>query len=186
MSSEHRSAAILCADGVEQVEVTEPRGRLRAAGLDVTLVGPQVGEIRAYHYIEPGDRLTVDASLSDVTAEQFDCLVIPGGLGGPDTLRKDERAVSLVRDHWQAGRPVGVICHGPWLLVEAGVLEGRRLTCAGQITTDVANAGGRYVDADTWVDAEGGPLLVSGRNHSTAGEFSDALVEPLQLVGLGR
>lgn len=185
MATRRPNAAILCAAGVEQIEVTEPRKRLEAAGVEVMLVGPTTGDIRAYHYIEPGDELHVDLSFSQVSAEMFDCLVIPGGLGGPDTLRNDEQAVRFVRDYWHQGRLVGVICHGPWLLIEAGVLTGRRLTCADQISSDVANAGGEYVNADAHLDADTRPVLVSGRNHSTVGAFADVLVDQLSLAPLG-
>lgn len=181
VDTRHR-AAILCAQGVEQVEVTEPRQRLEAAGFEVALVGPEAGDIRAYHYIEPGDHLHVDVSLSRASAEQFDCLVVPGGLGGPDTLRNNSDAIRLVREYFETGRIVGVICHGPWVLIDAGVLTGRALTCADQISADVVNAGAQYVDADAHLDAAARPVLVSGRNHSTVTAFTDALIDQLHPV----
>lgn len=177
--------AMLAADGVEQVEVTAPRDALRAAGAQVRVLSPGGADVRGYHYIEPGDTIGVDAPLEEVVADDYDVLVLPGGLGGPDTLRKQERAVGLVREMAAAHKPVGVICHGPWLLIEADVLSGRTLTCVPQLSTDVSNAGARYVDEAVHVDRNGGALLVSSRDHDTAQQFADALVRELADTGNG-
>lgn len=176
---EGRVVGILCADGVEQAEVTVPRDALRQAGATVRVIGPGGGQLRGYHYIEPGDAIEADLELSQAEPGMFDCLVVPGGLGGPDTLRQDPDAVDLVRRFAGLGRPLAVICHGPWVLIEAGILPGRSLTCASQITTDVANAGARYVDADTHLDESTSPPLVSGRNHETVEAFAKALLHQL-------
>lgn len=173
------AVGILGADGVEQVEVTTPRDALRSAGFDVLLLSPGGRAVHGYHYIEPGDEIDADLDIEAARPESFDCLVLPGGLGGPDTLRKSDTAVNLVRRFWESGKPVATICHGPWLLVESGVLRGRELTCASQISTDVVNAGGTYVDADAHVDSHRSPVLVSGRDHSTVDAFAEVLVEEL-------
>lgn len=171
-----RTVAILAADGIEQVEVTAPRDALRDAGATVRVLSPDGNDVRGYHYIQPGEKIPVDGAISD--SGEPDALDLPGGLGGPDTLRKDQTAVSLVRSVLAAGRPVGVICHGPWLLIEADALPGRTLTCVPQLSTDVTNAGGTYVDEDVHVD-RAGPLLISSRNHDTAQQFAEALVQQL-------
>jgi deglycase len=170
------SVGIIAADGVEQVEVTDPRDALRRAGADVRVLSPDGRDVRGYHYIEPGDMLGADGPIAG--AEGLDVLILPGGLGGPDTLRKSAAAVRLVRDTAQAGKPIGVICHGPWLLIDAEVLAGRTLTCVPQLSADVVNAGARYVDEDVHVDG-GGFLLISSRDHNTAGAFAEALVREL-------
>lgn len=170
---------ILCADGVEQVEVTVPRAALTDAGFDVELISPDGGPVRGYHYIEPGDLMDSQVALPDARPDRYSCLVLPGGLGGPDTLRNDTRAVDLVRSYWHLERPVATICHGPWVLIDAGTLAPRSLTCAPQITTDVVNAGARYVDEAAHVDDSRGPVLISGRNHDTVDQFADTLVRVL-------
>lgn len=174
---------ILCADGVEQVEVTTPRAALSDAGFDVELISPGGAPVRGYHYIEPGELMESQTSLDAARPDRYSCLVLPGGLGGPDTLRHDSAAVDLVRSYWQLGRPVATICHGPWVLIEAGTLKQRSLTCAPQISTDVVNAGACYVDEAAHVDDSRGPVLVSGRNHDTVDEFADTLVRVLGGAG---
>jgi len=176
---EGRIVVILAADGSEQIEVTAPRDALRNAGADVRVLSPDGSDVRGYHYIEPGDVIAVDGSIED--AGEVDALVLPGGLGGPDTLRKLEGAVGLVRRVADQDKPIGVICHGPWLLVDADVLTGRELTCVPQLARDVTNAGARYVDQDVHVDSTPS-LLVSSRDHDTAQVFADALVEHLGAV----
>lgn len=171
-----RTVAVLVADGVEQIEVTAPRDALREVGATVRVLSPGGGDVRGYHYIEPGDTLPTDGAIGD--AEDVDALVLPGGLGGPDTLRKTGAAIDMVRSAVRAGKPVGVICHGPWLLIEADALTGRTLTCVPQLSVDVTRAGATYVDEDVHVDRSG-PLLVSGRDHNAAQPFAKALVAEL-------
>ncbi len=183
MSVERKPIGILCADGVEQVEVTAPRDALSDAGFEVEVISPDGGQVRGYHYIEPGDLIDCQLALEDADPERFSCLVLPGGLGGPDTLRKDVAAVNLLRRYLELGRPVATICHGPWLLVEAAALRARTLTCADQITTDVVNAGGCYVDEDAVVDDGREPQLISGRNHDAVDRFAEVLVDALQQGG---
>ena len=170
------SVGILAADGVEQVEVTAPRDVLRQAGAGVRVLSPDGRDVRVYHYIEPGDMLGADGAIAG--ADELDALILPGGLGGPDTLRKNAAAIRLVRAIADAGKPIGVICHGPWLLIDAELLTGRTLTCVPQLSADVTNAGARHVDEDVHVDGDG-YLLISGRDHDAAGAFADALVREL-------
>ena len=169
---------VLAADGTEQIEITAPRDALVRAGATVRVLAPRGEDVRGYHYLEPGDVVRVDGALEDADAEGLDALVVPGGLGGPDTLRKIPEAVALVRSAFGSGRPVGVICHGPWLLLDAGVLAGRTLTCVPQLATEVGGGGATYVDEDVHVDAAAN-LLVSGRDHDAAEQFAAALVREL-------
>lgn len=172
-------AAILVADGVEQVEVTAPRDALRRAGASVRILSSDGRSVRGYHYLDPKHTLQVHGALGDTQPPQLDLVVVPGGLGSPDTLRTQEPALSLLRSHAEAGKPIGVICHGPWVLLEAGVLEGRTLTCVPQLRSDVTNAGATYVDAKVHVDRTRTPWIVSGRNFEAAESFARTLVETL-------
>lgn len=178
-SQEPRRVAILAADGVEEVEVTTPRDALQAAGAAVSVLTPDGQPVRGYHYIEPGNEIAADGSIGGTGPGQFDAAVVPGGLGGPDTLRTDESAVGFVHDIAAAGKPIGVICHGPWVLIEADVLAGRSLTCVPALRTDVTNAGAAYVDEAVFVDRSASPELISGRNFEAASEFATVLVREL-------
>lgn len=171
------TVGMLVADGTEQIEVTAPRDALREAGATVKVLSPDGRDIRGYHYIEPGDVIPVDGTIEGNGTDNLDALLLPGGLGGPDTLRKERAAAKLVREMSEAGRPVGVICHGPWLLIDADVLDGRTLSCVPQLSVDVTNAGARYVDEDVHVDRSGARILVSSRDHNTARDFAAAVVE---------
>jgi deglycase len=173
------TAAIVAADGVEQVEVTAPRDALAAAGWAVDVLSPDGAPVRGYHYLDPLEEIPVQGAIADMGPDELDAVVIPGGLGSPDTLRTDGAAVDLVRRCARAGTPIGVICHGPWVLVEAGVLSGRTLTCVPALRSDVTNAGASYVDEAVHVDRDGGALLVSGRNFEVADDFARALVAVL-------
>lgn len=153
-----KSIAILATDGFEQSELTEPQKALAAAGFDVCIVSPEAGEIRGVKGHEPGDSVAVDKRLADVTPDDFDALVLPGGLYNPDALRQDKDAVAFVRSFMEAGKTVAAICHGPWLLVEADVLHGRRATSYPSIRTDMRNAGATWVDEEVVSD---GNLITS-------------------------
>ena len=167
---------VLVADGSEQVEVTAPREALREAGASVQVLSPDGSDVRGYHYLEPGDVIPVDGRIGDVGVTSLDALVLPGGLGGPDTLRNDEAAVALVSKMTAGGTPIGVICHGPWLLIDADALKGRTLTCVPQLRTDVVNAGAVYRDEAVHVDRDATPVLISSRDHNTARDFAEAIV----------
>jgi deglycase len=169
-----RKVAILATDGVEQVEYEEPRKAVEEAGGEVSLVSVQDGEIQAMHGdIEKGDKLQVDHKVSDVSADQFDALILPGGTINPDRLRIDEDAVAFVRDLVNAGKPVAAICHGPWTLAEAGVVKGRTVTSYPSIRTDLRNAGATVVDEEVVTDQG----LVTSRNPDDLPAFCAKLVE---------
>jgi protease I len=143
-------AVLLAPAGSEQVEFTEPKKAVQDAGADVDVIGAEPGEARTYnHDLEPGETFTVDKTFDQVSADDYDALLIPGGTVGADKLRGNADAVRLVRGFFQAGKPAGVICHGPWTLVEAGVVRGRTLTSWHTLATDIRNAGGTWVDPTT-------------------------------------
>ncbi len=169
-----RKVAILAADGVEQVELTEPRRAVQEAGATTELLSISTGEIQAMNGdIDKADRFTVDRAVADASPEDFDGLILPGGTMNPDNLRVDEGAVGFVRDFFKTGKPVGVICHGPWTLIEAGVAEGRTLTSYPSIRTDLRNAGAHVVDEEVVTD-EG---LVSSRSPDDLPAFCAKIVE---------
>jgi protease I len=165
--------AFLATDMVEQVELTEPWKAVEQAGGKPELVSLEDGEIQGFDHYDKADRFAVDRTVEEARAEEYDGLVLPGGVGNPDTLRADENAVGFVRDFFQQGKPVAVICHGPWTLVEAGVVRGRKLTSYPSIQTDIRNAGGEWVDEEVVVDAG----LVSSRKPDDLPAFCAKLVE---------
>jgi len=168
-----RRVAILAADGVEQVELVEPRKAVTDAGATAEVVSLEPGEIQAMNGdIDKADKFPVDRVVKDVTVDDFDALVLPGGTMNPDNLRADEDAVRFVRDFVNSGKPVGVICHGPWTLVEADVVRGRTLTSYPSVRTDIRNAGGTVVDQEV-VDDNG---LISSRNPGDLPAFCAAIV----------
>ena len=170
-----KKIAILATDGVEQVELTEPRKALDEAGATTELVSLEAGEIQAFHHLDHGDRLSVDRTVDDVDVEEYDGLLIPGGVANGDFLRADERAVRLTAAFAQAKKPIASICHGPWVLVEAGIVKGRTITSWPSLRTDVENAGGTWVDEEVHVDAG----LTTSRNPDDLPAFTAKLVEEL-------
>ena len=168
-----RRVAILAADGVEQVELEKPRQAVLDEGATVELVSLDTGEIQAMNCdIDKGDRFPVDRKVADVEVGDFDALLLPGGTMNPDNLRTDPAAVKFAGDFVRAGKPVGVICHGPWTLVEADVVRGRTLTSYPSIRTDIRNAGGTVVDEEVVVDNG----LVSSRNPDDLPAFCRTVV----------
>ncbi|MEV0081351.1 type 1 glutamine amidotransferase domain-containing protein [Saccharopolyspora sp. NPDC050642] len=169
-----RRVAILAADGVEQVELEQPRRAVEQAGAEAELVSVHSGQIQAMnHDINPGDRFTVDREISDASADDYDALILPGGTINPDNLRRDARAVEFVRSFVDSGKPVGAICHGPWTLVEADVVRDRKLTSFHSIRTDIRNAGGEVVDEEVVVDRG----LVTSRSPRDLPAFNAKIVE---------
>jgi protease I len=168
-----RRVAILAAQGVEQVELVEPRKAVTDAGATAELVSLEPGEIQAMNGdITTAGKFTVERVVKDVSVDDFDALVLPGGTVNPDTLRRDENAVRFVRDFVNSGKPVGVICHGPWTLVEADVVRGRTLTSFPSLRTDIRNAGGTVVDEEV-VNDNG---LISSRNPDDLPAFCRTIV----------
>jgi protease I len=170
-----KRVALLVTEGFEQVELTEPRKALEEAGADVRLVSPAGGRVRAWKHTDWGDEFDVDLPLSAARVEDFDALVLPGGVLNPDKLRMDEDAVGFVRDFFGASKPVAAICHGPWMLVEADVVRGRKVTSYPSIRRDLENAGATWVDEEVVVD-EG---LVTSRKPDDLPAFNRKMVEAI-------
>ena len=168
-----KRVAILATDGVEQVELTQPRQALDAAGALTMVVSPKEGTIKGWQHDRWGDQIKVDLPLREARSSEFDALLIPGGVMNPDTLRLEKQAVDFVRAFFSEGKPVAAICHGPWLLVEAGVLRGRTVTSWPSLQTDIRNAGGDWVDREVVTD-EG---LVTSRKPDDIPAFSAKMVE---------
>jgi protease I len=168
-----KRVAILATDGVEQVELTEPRNALNAAGAKTTLISPKTGSIKAWQHNRWGDQITVDLALDRAREEDFDALMLPGGVMNPDRLRMIPRAVNFVRSFFSAGKPVAAICHAPWMLVEAGVLKGKTVTSWPSLKTDIQNAGGDWVDREVVTD-EG---LVTSRKPQDIPAFNAKMIE---------
>ena len=166
--------AILAADMVEEAELAQPRQAFLDAGADVDILSLQDGEIQSFHDLELtfGDRYPVAAPVADTRVGDYDALHLPGGVGNPDRLRTDEFAVAFARQFIESGKPVGVICHGPWTLVEAGVVRGRTLTSWPSLQTDIRNAGGAWVDQEVAEDGN----LVSSRKPGDIPAFCDTLI----------
>ena len=170
-----KRVAFLATDGVEQVELTEPWKAVEAEGGRPELVSLESGEIQGFEHLDHGKTFKVDRAVTDANADDYDGLVLPGGVANPDFLRMNADAVSFVRDFFQAGKPVAAICHGPWTLVEADVVRGRTLTSFPSLRTDIRNAGGTWVDEEVQVDAG----LVTSRKPDDLPAFCDKVVEEI-------
>jgi protease I len=168
-----KKVAIIAADMVEQVELLEPRKALDDAGAKTELISIKPGEIQGFNHFDPGDKIKVDKLVEEVDASDYDALLIPGGVGNPDQLRGDENMVSFVREFFEQGKPVAAICHGPWVLVEAGVVKGRKLTSWPTLQTDIRNAGGNWVDEQVVTDQG----MVTSRKPDDIPAFSKKMIE---------
>jgi protease I len=166
-------AFLVAQEGVEEIELTRPWQAVTEAGGSPALVAPDSGEVQAFNHLDKGGRFPVDETLADASPGDFDGLVLPGGVANPDELRTDERAVAFVREIFSAGKPVGVICHGPWTLVEADVVRDRTITSWPSLQTDIRNAGGNWVDEQVVVDQG----LVSSRKPDDLDAFCAKIVE---------
>jgi protease I len=147
-----KKVAFLAADGVEQVELTEPWDAVKGEGAQPELVSLEDGQIQAFNHLDHGDKFDVDKTVADADAGDYDALVLPGGVANPDFLRVDEDAVAFVRAFFEAGKPVGAICHAPWTLIDAGVVKGMTLTSWPSLKTDLSNAGATWIDQEVHVD----------------------------------
>jgi protease I len=172
---EGKRVAFLAADGVEQVELTEPWKAVEAEGGKPELISLEEGEILAFNHLDHGDKFQVDKTVAEADPDDYDGLVQPGGVANPDFLRADEDAVRFTRAFFEAGKPVAEICHGPWMLVEADVVRGRKVTSWPSLETDIRNAGGEWVDEEVVVDSG----LVTSRKPDDLPAFCDKLVEEI-------
>jgi protease I len=164
--------AILVDDMFEQVEMTEPRAALQQAGAQTVLVSPRKDRVQGAKHHDKGDQFTVDRRLEATNPEEFDALLLPGGVANPDSLRMNERAVEFVRAFDDAGKPLAVICHGPWMLVEAGIVRGKRVTSWPSLRTDIQNAGGTWVDEPSVTDGN----ITTSRKPDDIPKFNEAML----------
>ena len=170
-----KKVAFLAATGVEQDELTEPWKAVEEAGGEPELISLEGGEVQAHQLLDKGETFPVDVEIADADASGYDGLVLPGGVANPDFLRQDEQAVAFVRDFFEAGKPVAAICHGPWTLIEAGVVEGRDMTSYPSLKTDLENAGANWQDDEVVVDAG----LVTSRGPDDLPAFCAKVVEEI-------
>jgi deglycase len=165
--------AILVAEGFEQVEMTEPKRALEEAGAQTAIVSPSQGQVQGWNHFDKADTFRVDVPLDEANGEEFDALLLPGGVANPDQLRMKPKAVQFVKSFVQAGKPIAVICHGPWTLIEADAVRGRRITSWPSLKTDLKNAGADWVDQEVVVDQG----LVSSRRPSDLPAFNRKMME---------
>jgi protease I len=168
-----KRVAFLATDGVEQIELTKPWEAVVKAGADADLVSLESGKIQAFKHFDKGEAFAVDKAVADVGADDYDALVLPGGVINPDILRTHDEAMRFVRAFFEQGKPVGAICHGPWSLVEAGVVDGRTVTSWPSLRTDIENAGGTWKDEELVIDRG----LFTSRKPDDLPAFCKKLVE---------
>jgi protease I len=173
------AVAMLATDGFEQVELTEPRKALDQAGAKTEVVSPKTGRVRGWKSTDWGDEVGVDAPLDQAKAEDFDALLLPGGVMNPDSLRMQPNAVAFAKAFFEAGKPVAAICHGPWLLIEAGAARGRRLTSWPSLKTDLRNAGADWADKQVIVDQK----LVTSRRPDDIPAFNREMIQLFNAAG---
>lgn len=169
----NHKVAIVVADGFEQVEMTEPRKALQEAGANTEIVSPAKGKVKGWQHDHWGDEFPVDKAVEAARAEDYDALLLPGGVMNPDKLRRNESVLNFVRAFFEAGKPVAAICHGPWTLIDAGVARGRRMTSYHSIQMDLKNAGVDWVDEEVVVDAG----LVTSRKPADIPAFNQKMIE---------
>ena len=168
-----RIAFLVANEGIEQVELTEPRRAVEEAGAEVDLIAPESGKAQAFNHLDKADEFDVDKTAAEASADDYDGLVLPGGVANPDNLRTHEDAVEFVKAFFDAGKPVGAICHAPWTLIEADVVKGRKLTSWPSLQTDLRNAGADWADEEVIVDSG----LVTSRNPDDLPAFNSKIVE---------
>jgi protease I len=168
-----RIAILVANEGVEEVELTSPRQALREAGAEIDVLAPEAEEIQAFNHLDKGDTFAPDKAVGEANPDDYDGLVLPGGVANPDQLRTDTDAVQFVRSFFEAGKPVGAICHAPWTLINADVVDGRTLTSWPSLQTDLRNAGAEWVDEEVHVDQG----LVSSRKPDDLDAFNAKILE---------
>ncbi len=168
-----RVAFMVANEGVEEQELTAPWDAAKSAGAQVELLAPRQDKVQAFNHLDKGDVFPVQRTTSEARVEDYDALVLPGGVANPDQLRMDQAAVQLVRQFFEAGKPVAAICHGPWALVEAGVVKARTLTSWPSLQTDIRNAGGTWVDEEVRVDGK----LITSRKPGDLPAFCAKIIE---------
>lgn len=173
MADTKRVAFLVASEGIEKAELVEPWQALADAGHQPVLVSPESGSVQLFEHLEKADQQVVDLEVSAAAVDDFDALVLPGGVANPDALRMDTGAVAFIKEFVESGKPVAAICHAPWTLVEAGVLRGRRLTSWPSLQTDIVNAGGEWVDEPLVVDGN----LITSRKPDDLPAFNGALLE---------
>ena len=170
---EGKKVAILVADGFEQIELTEPKKALEQAGAQTEIVSPAKGKVQGWNHDEKADKFSVDSSLDTATPDNYDALMLPGGVRNPDLLRMEPRAVEFVKGFFEAGKPVAAICHAPWTLIEADVVRGRQITSWPSLKTDLKNAGAKWIDEEVITDNG----LVTSRKPDDLPAFNRKMIE---------
>ncbi len=170
-------AFLVANEGVEQVELTQPWQAVEQAGGRPVLVAPKAGDVQAFHHLDKGEVFQATVETNQLSVDDYDGVVLPGGVANPDMLRTDDSAVQFLREWAQAGQPIAAICHGPWTLIEAGVVRGKTLTSWPSLQTDIRNAGGQWVDEQVHRDSEDGYTLVTSRKPDDLEAFGQAVVE---------
>src|ERR1700728_3615183 len=170
-----KKIAILVANGFEQVEMTDPRKALETAGAEADLISPVEGQVQAFQHDKPGDKFPVDIPLNEANPDEYDALLLPGGVANPDTLRMIPDAVRFVQAIFDAGKPIAAICHGPWTLIEVGAAKGRTMTSWPSLRTDLQNAGANWVDREVVVDRG----LVTSRKPDDIPAFNRKMIEEI-------
>ncbi|HEY0738366.1 MAG TPA: type 1 glutamine amidotransferase domain-containing protein [Herpetosiphonaceae bacterium] len=168
-----KKVAILVAHGFEQVELTEPKQALEQAGAQTHIVSPEQGQVKGWQHTEWGDQFPIDVPLNQASADDYDALLLPGGVMNPDHLRRNQQALQFVRSFFEAGKPVAAICHGPWTLIDAGLVKGRKMTSYESIQSDLKNAGAQWVDQEVVVDQG----LVTSRKPDDIPAFNRKMIE---------
>jgi len=168
-----KTIAVLATDGFEQVELDKPVAALREAGATVHIVAPEGGEIQGFEHHDKGDKVGVDKTLGDVSADDYDGLVLPGGVINPDALRLEEKAIAFIGAFAKADKPIAAICHGPWTLIDAGIVKGRKMTSWPSLKVDLQNAGAEWVDETVVIDGK----LVTSRNPDDLPAFCDGMIK---------
>ena len=171
-----RVAFLVANEGIEQIELTEPWQAVEHAGGEPQLIATKSGEAQAFNHLDKADTFPVDRTTGEISVDDYDAVVLPGGVANPDQLRTDDNAVAFLRDFFATGKPIAAICHGPWTLIEAGVVKGRTLTSWPSLRTDITNAGGTWVDEEVHVDKG----LVTSRKPDDLKAFCAKLLEELR------